>query len=77
MTKLRKASLKRKKKPIDKMPMVALVLSAGGALLGYLISEFALYSRPHPSHWMAAAAIGLLGYSIGMVIYLKYGDIFS
>lgn len=59
------------------MPMVAFVMLAGGALLGYLVSEVALYSRPHPIHWTAAAVIGLLGYLIGLGIYLKYGDIFS
>ncbi len=38
--------------------VVAIVCGIGG----YLVAEFALRGRPHPTHWFLAVVMGALGY---------------
>ncbi len=47
----------------------------GLGLLGYLFSEIALGTQPHPLHWVAALVGAILGGAAGWMWYRWRGDI--
>lgn len=59
--------------PTDWVPLPAFLgaLIAGG--LGYFIGEASLAPYPHPSHWIAAAMAGFLGYAGGFIWHQTRG----
>jgi len=69
---------KPKRKPEKELtPITIYVCTVGLGLLGYLLGEFILGSRPHPWHWVAGI-IGIgLGYLVGKLVVRRVGDIFG
>lgn len=53
----------------DWMPVSALIAMFGVGGLGYFVGESALAPYPHPSHWIAAAMAGSIGYVGGFIWY--------
>lgn len=57
----------------DWMPLSALIGAVGAGGLGYFVGESALAPYPHPSHWIAAAMAGFLGYLGGFMWHRMRG----
>lgn len=74
MTKQKKTQLKPEK---ELTPITVYVSAAGLGIIGYLIGEFVLSSRPHPLHWVAGATGVGFGYLVGRLVVRRYGDIFG
>ena len=66
---------KTKKNQSSGIPLVVFIATMGGAIIGYIIGETALYPKPHPYHWMVALAGLGVGYLVGLLIYRLRGDI--
>ncbi|MEX2161556.1 MAG: hypothetical protein WD751_06530 [Anaerolineales bacterium] len=58
-------------------PITVYVCAAGLGLLGYLLGEFVLGSRPHPLHWVTGIVGIALGYLLGKLVVRRYGDFFG
>lgn len=72
-TKSKNASKKRARQDI---PLVVYFWIIGLGLTGYLVvGEVMLWARPHPVHWLAGLAGGVLGYFVGWLWYRRRGDV--
>lgn len=74
MTKHKKNQLKPEK---ELTPITVYVSAAGLGIIGYLLGEFVLGSRPHPLHWVAGIGGIGIGYFLGKLLVRRYGDIFG
>ena len=70
-----KVSRSQKKSQSKDWPLVVYVWIIGLAFLGYAVARIALDGYPHPLHWAAGVAGGLLGVLIGWAWYRWRGDI--
>ena len=69
-------SAKKKKIVARAIPLVALILLATGAFVGYLGGEIILSSQSHPIHWITAGVVALLGFMVGLMFVERFGDVF-
>ncbi len=56
-------------------PVVVYFSAAGIGMLSYIVARIALDGRPHPLHWAAMLAGGVVGYFVGWLWYRWRGDI--
>jgi hypothetical protein len=67
----------RKKKESTDWPVVVYVWVIGLFLAFWFVGgEAILESKPHPIHWLAGLAGGLLGVPVGWLWYRWRGDVF-
>ena len=57
-------------------PAVVYLWAFGLAILSYAMARAALDGKPHPYHWLAALAGGLLGIPLGWLWFRWRGDVF-
>jgi hypothetical protein len=60
----------------NEWPAVVYFWIFGLALLSYLLTRIGLDGYPHPYHWFAAVAGGMLGLGVGWLWYRWRGDVF-
>ncbi len=65
----------KKKQASEGVPLVVLLASMIGALLGYVGGEVVFYSRPHPVHWTGILIGSALGALIAYIFFRQRGDI--
>lgn len=56
-------------------PLVVWMWTLGIGFLSYLVARIALYTSPHPYHWLSALGGGVVGYLVGWLWYRWKGDI--
>ena len=74
MKKHKKTKLKLEK---ELTPITVYISAAGLGIIGYLVGEFVLGSRPHPLHWVAGIVGIGIGYLVGKLLVRRYGDLFG
>lgn len=57
----------------DWLPLQAVMGAVVVGIVGYLIGEVSLSTRPHPLHWAVALIGALLGYAGGLVLFRLRG----
>lgn len=76
MGKTSRSKKKTGKKTRQDWPLVVYIWIMVLAISGYLVvGEILLYSRPHPLHWLAGLAGGVLGYAVGWLWFSWRGDV--
>jgi len=63
------------KKVHKEIPMVVWLWAMGLGFVSYLVIRVALYTYPHPIHWISGAAGFVVGYAIGWLWYRWKGDV--
>ncbi|GIK64358.1 MAG: hypothetical protein BroJett018_21520 [Chloroflexota bacterium] len=56
-------------------PLVVYAWIGGLGLIGYIVAEMVINTRPHPLHWLTGLLAGVLGYFVGQLWYHQFGDI--
>ncbi len=57
-------------------PAVVYFWAFGLAIMSYVIARLALDGQPHPFHWLAGLAGGLVGIPLGWLWFRWRGDVF-
>lgn len=70
-----KVSKARTDRKSQDWPLVVYVWIVGLGIFGYIFARLALDTYPHPLHWGAGLASGLLGVLVGWAWYRWRGDI--
>ena len=74
--KVSKTASKNEKKKNKEWPAVIYFWALGLGLFSYVVARIALDAYPHPYHWLAGLAGGLVGIPIGWLWYRSRGDVF-
>jgi hypothetical protein len=60
----------------NEWPAVVYFWAFGLAIFAYTFARVVLDGRPHPYHWLAGLAGGLLGIPVGWLWFRWRGDVF-